>query len=87
MVPDATYTAANSAINAMLNWWGCETGPNTSGCDSIVNAGASSTVYTPWLEHALHNFPRVVSVLNATVYREACTAARAGGAYRRMRVR
>lgn len=39
--------AGSSPLNAMLNWWGCASGPNTAGCSSTVG----SVDDTPWLTH------------------------------------
>ena len=42
-------------LNATNNWWGCPTGPNTTGCDTAITDGKTSpqgnaTInYTPWL--------------------------------------
>ncbi|WP_308466516.1 beta strand repeat-containing protein [Rathayibacter soli] len=40
----------SGAAQATLNWWGCNTGPSTSGCDAV--AGIAAPAFTPWL--ALH---------------------------------
>ena len=41
--------ASGRDIDAKNNWWGCSNGPNASGCDTIVDAPASTTNYIPWL--------------------------------------
>ena len=33
-------------VNANFNWWGCATGPGTSGCATIVQPGVT---FRPWL--------------------------------------
>ena len=33
-------------VNATENWWGCPTGPGTSGCSNVSGSGV---LYTPWL--------------------------------------
>ena len=62
-VNDAGATPPNAAINnatttntvnAQDNFFGCNTGPNTSGCDAVIDASAqasqpSMTTTTPWL--------------------------------------
>ena len=42
---DITDNVASSAVTANHNWWGCNTGPNTTGCDTT--AGPITT--TNWL--------------------------------------
>ncbi|HVL88570.1 MAG TPA: right-handed parallel beta-helix repeat-containing protein, partial [Candidatus Thermoplasmatota archaeon] len=43
------------SLNATDNWWGCATGPNTTGCDPAITDGkpgpdGNATIdYTPWL--------------------------------------
>ncbi|MBI4926457.1 MAG: choice-of-anchor D domain-containing protein [Anaerolineae bacterium] len=34
--------------NAANNWWGCNTGPGGTGCDSVNNRGGSLTI-SPWV--------------------------------------
>ena len=49
----ADYAPTGSApLNAMLNWWGCKTGPNTPGCSTTQG----SVDYAPWLMHPTHVF-------------------------------
>lgn len=38
---------ASGAAQATLNWWGCNTGPGTSGCDAV--AGMATPAFSPWL--------------------------------------
>jgi hypothetical protein len=37
--------APGASADAILNWWGCPTGPDTRGCETVVGAVA----YRPWL--------------------------------------
>ncbi|TKJ29508.1 MAG: hypothetical protein CEE40_08390 [Chloroflexi bacterium B3_Chlor] len=37
-----------ASIGAEGNWWGCTTGPNTSGCDSVIGDGPGDA--TPWID-------------------------------------
>ena len=37
---------SNAAMNAEDNWWGCNTGPNTAGCDTTSNTLPDAN---PWL--------------------------------------
>ena len=39
------WTNLTEAITALYNYWGCDGGPGTSGCDSIVG----QVSYDPWL--------------------------------------
>jgi Periplasmic copper-binding protein (NosD) len=39
----------NNTVDATNNWWGCSKGPNTPGCDTIVNSVGSATNYIPFL--------------------------------------
>ena len=62
-VNDAGATPPNAAINnatttvqvnASQNFFGCNTGPNTTGCDAVIDASAQAnqtpmTTYSPWL--------------------------------------
>lgn len=34
-------------VNAFHNWWGCNGGPNQTGCDTLTGSG--TTAYKPWL--------------------------------------
>lgn len=44
----ANFAPAGSApLDAMLDWWGCRTGPNTAGCSATVG----SVEATPWADH------------------------------------
>jgi hypothetical protein len=48
----ANFARSSSApLNAMLNWWGCPSGPNTGNCSSTLG----SVDYTPWLTHAIRS--------------------------------
>ena len=42
---DITDNVASSAVTANHNWWGCNTGPNTTGCDTT----AGPITATTWL--------------------------------------
>ena len=47
----ANFAASESApLNAVLNWWGCASGPNTGNCSSTIG----SVDVVPWLTHAVH---------------------------------
>ncbi len=37
--------------NVENNWWGCNTGPNTAGCDSVGMSGGGSFDFNPWLRY------------------------------------
>ena len=42
----------DTAITATDNWWGCNGGPNTTGCDTVVAPSGTpqgSVNFTPWL--------------------------------------
>jgi hypothetical protein len=43
--------ASNGATTvATNNWWGCNGGPGTAGCDVVAGDGSASTlIYSPWL--------------------------------------
>lgn len=44
---DAVFSVHPSIpMDLRWNWWGCPTGPNTSGCESVVGG---QPVYEPWL--------------------------------------
>jgi hypothetical protein len=43
------YTDTALPISAMNNWWGCNTGPNTAGCDSTQAASTGQVISAPWL--------------------------------------
>jgi Ca2+-binding RTX toxin-like protein len=44
-VQKGIHNGGSATLNAENNWWGCNTGPNTTGCDAI-----SGTVdFDPWL--------------------------------------
>ena len=48
------YNASGALVNATKNWWGCATGPNTAGCDTIVNIPPSTTASSPYLRTPVH---------------------------------
>lgn len=39
----------NGSVSAEHNWWGCNTGPDTPGCDVLAFSGASQIATSPWL--------------------------------------
>ncbi|MHB8288937.1 MAG: NosD domain-containing protein [Acidimicrobiales bacterium] len=41
--------ATSGTLDAVDNWWGCNAGPNTSGCTSIIDTSGSSVNATPFL--------------------------------------
>ncbi len=43
-----------ASITASNNWWGCNEGPNTSGCDDISNTSTGSITQAPWLVLTAH---------------------------------
>jgi len=49
---------AVGTVDAMNNWWGCNTGPNTTGCDSVSGAGVNPN---PWLTLRITRDPAVAS--------------------------
>ncbi len=38
-----------AAVDATDNYWGCDTGPNTSGCGTTANTGTGSIDSDPWV--------------------------------------
>ena len=46
---DGLVNSSTTAVDATNNWWGCAEGPNTPGCDSVVNTDGGSIVFAPWL--------------------------------------
>jgi predicted outer membrane repeat protein len=58
---------AGTLIN---NWWGCNTGPGNSGCDSVLAAGGGTATFNPWLvlgisPNPTEILPSATSVLTA----------------------
>ncbi len=43
---DGLYS--DETTGAEGNWWGCTTGPNTVGCDTVIGSGPVD--YTPWID-------------------------------------
>jgi hypothetical protein len=46
---DGLVNSSTTAVDATNNWWGCAKGPNTPGCDSVVNTDGGSILFAPWL--------------------------------------
>lgn len=42
-------SVSSDPVEAENNWWGCNTGPGTAGCDTVVVGGAGSIDTDPWL--------------------------------------
>ena len=62
-------SAADGTGTVTNNWWGCNTGPNTSGCDTEAASGVSgdnaSVVFNPWLVLSISANPTAIQT-NAT---------------------
>jgi parallel beta-helix repeat protein len=43
----------NGKVNATLNYWGCPTGPNTTGCTTVASKNVKQLLFTPWLTTAV----------------------------------
>jgi hypothetical protein len=43
------YAANSGTVAAVDNWWGCNYGPGSSGCDTALADGTSSASASPWL--------------------------------------
>ena len=51
--------ASSVAIDAANNWWGCNSGPNTTGCDTTTGAVTSD----PWLQLTITASPSTIAPL------------------------
>ncbi len=40
---------SGSAVNAVNNFWGCNTGPGGVGCDTVAGTGLGLVTFNPWL--------------------------------------
>ncbi len=45
------------------NWWGCNSGPGTTGCDTAGTAGGGSVDFDPWLQLRLTASPNTTPVV------------------------
>ncbi|GAB3798591.1 hypothetical protein GCM10028798_11070 [Humibacter antri] len=69
---------AQGATNAGTNWWGCNAGPGTTGCDAVNGLAASA--YTPWLQlhvsadPVLIQSPATTSVITADLLSDSSGA-------------
>lgn len=41
--------AASGTLDAVDNWWGCNSGPGTTGCTTVIDSSGSTVSYNPWL--------------------------------------
>jgi hypothetical protein len=60
--PDAAIVTAIGTIDAASNWWGCNAGPGTPGCDSV----SSGVTTSPFLEFTASANPSTVIGPNGT---------------------
>jgi hypothetical protein len=50
--------SSGAGVDAVDNWWGCNTGPNTAGCSGTLGA----VTYDPWLVLAISANPTTVTI-------------------------
>jgi hypothetical protein len=43
------YASNSASLSAMDNWWGCNAGPGSTGCDNQGSDGSSAVTSNPWL--------------------------------------
>jgi len=51
-------------LRLRTNWWGCNGGPDTSGCDTVDGVGGT-VVFNPWLVLSISASPTQIKP-NAT---------------------
>jgi hypothetical protein len=73
-VPNGWYNNAQNAIDAGNNWWGCNAGPGSSGCDAI----SSGVNATPWLELNISASPQHVALSGTSTLTASITQNSAG---------
>ena len=49
-------------VNAANNWWGCNAGPNSAGCDSSDNPVAATVTLAPWVVLSASASPNPIQV-------------------------
>ena len=48
----------DASVDARQNWWGCNNGPGSAGCDGVTSPdGGSNPQFTPWLTLSLSATP------------------------------
>jgi predicted outer membrane repeat protein len=77
------FVNSAGSVNAANNWWGCNAGPSTSGCNQasgVGTPGAGSLTLTPWLQLRNSASPATVIVGGTTTVSADIFGLNTGGA-------
>jgi CSLREA domain-containing protein len=71
-------------LEAQNNWWGCNAGPGSAGCDSVSEAGPGNTDFDPWIVLGVSAVPNMIgsggtSMVTADMTKNSDGATPAGG--------
>lgn len=58
----AGYDQSSGTGNVIDNWWGCNGGPGTSGCDTVAATAPATATFSPWLVLSLSANPTSIPI-------------------------